>query len=75
MLPYEHKIILYPEYSTLCLWVTFASRADAFENNIMPSKYETVCILDGFLQIGFIFHIHIKNTATLYTFCMIMIAA
>ena len=41
----------------------------------MPSKYETVCILDGFLQIGFIFHIHIKNTATLYAFGMIMIAA
>ena len=65
MLPYERFIMLCPQYLSLCFRFTFAFQADAFENNIMSRKQETVCILDRFLQIFFIFHVHIKNTSAL----------
>ena len=52
-----------------------ALRTDPFEDDIVSSKFESVGILNGFLQIRFIFHVNVEYVTALHTFCMVVITA
>lgn len=59
----------------LCYALVTAFWADALKNNVVSGKQEPVGIPDVVLEIRDIVHVHIKNTATCYTFYMIMVVA